>query len=344
MARDPTIDSLRGIALLLMVMVHAAATWQPAQTSTTGVLAFIVAGFGGLAAPIFIVLVGWGLARSRRDVRSILLKAAILLISQVLVNIAGSHLFDPLTPGVLSLIAIIILSSVLWIPLTRIEYNNKPIWLIPIFIMIILPGIITPGRLTWSAMIFTPDFQTLLFHLLWDGTYPLFPWLVFAMIGARIHDLSHIEKGMGHLLSLGVILFLFWISIAYASGIQLAAPSGDAVMTFFPANLPFITTALTCVAIIWIIVSKTEKSHGLDSLGRVTLTFYLLHFIPLSLMYKLDETNNWSFTTSMMVTILYTLIWWPLAILQQEKCPKLSIEYLMTRVAKLKTFTRKEKL
>jgi len=337
MARDSTIDSLRGIALLLMVMVHAAATWQPAQTSTTGILAFIVAGFGGLAAPIFIALVGWGLARSRREVRSIMFKVAILLIAQVLVNLAGSHLFEPLTPGVLSLIAIIILSSGLWLPLTRSEHNNKPTWLILVLIMIILPGIISPGRLTWSAMVNTPDFQTLLSHLLWDGTYPLFPWLVFAMVGARIHDLSHIERGSGHLLSLGVILFLFWSSMAYASGTQLAAPSGDAVMTFFPANLPFITTALTCVAIIWIIVSKIKKVPGLDSLGRVTLTFYLLHFIPLNLMHKLDETGGWSFTTSMMVTILYTLIWWPLAILHQEKMPKFSIEYLIARVTKLKT-------
>jgi len=337
MARNTTIDSLRGIALLLMVMVHAAATWQPSQTSTTGILAFIVAGFGGLAAPIFIVLVGWGLARSRRETHSILFKVAILSIAQVLVNIAGSHLFEPLTPGVLSLIAIIILSSGFWLPLTRIEYNNKPIWLIPLIIMIILSGIISPGSLTWNAMISTPNFQTLLSHLFWDGTYPLFPWLIFAMIGARIHDLPHIERSGGYLLSLGIIIFIFWSSMAYVFDIQLAAPSGDAVMTFFPANLPFITTALTCVGIIWIIVSKVKKIPGLDSLGQVTLTFYLLHFIPLNLMHKLDETGDWSFTTSMMVTILYTLIWWPLAILQQEKWPKFSIEYLITRVTNLKT-------
>ena len=337
MARDSTIDSLRGIALLLMVMVHAAATWQPSQTPTTGILAFVVAGLGGLAAPIFIVLVGWGLARSRREIRAILLKVAILVMAQVLVNISGSHLFDPLTPGVLSLIAILILTSGLWLPITRIEYNDKPIWLIPFLIMMILPALISPAPLTWSGMVYTPDFQALVSHLLWDGTYPLFPWLVFAMVGARLHDLSHIEKGSGHLLSLGVVLFFFWSGMAYASGTQLAAPSGDAVMTFFPANLPFITTSLTCVGIIWMLVSRSKKIPGLDSLGRVTLTFYVLHFIPLSLMHRLDETGDWSFTTSMMMTISYTLIWWPLAILHQEKWPKFSIEYLISWVTKLKT-------
>lgn len=337
MARDATIDSLRGIALLLMVMVHAAATWQPEQTSTTGILAFFVAGFGGLAAPIFIVLVGWGVAKSRRNLQSIFIKVTILLTAQILVNKAGSHLFEPLTPGVLSLIAIIILSSSLWLPLTRIEYKKKPIWLIALVMMIILPAIISPGRLTWNAMVNTPDFETLLRHLLWDGTYPLFPWLAFAMVGARIHDLSHIEKGAGQLLGGGILLFLTWAIMSYVSSSQLAAPSGDAVMTFFPANLPFITTSLTCVGIIWIALSRSKKIPGLESLGRVTLTFYILHFIPLNLMYKLDETGNWSFTTSMMVTILYTLIWWPLAILHQEKIPNYSIESLIARVTKLKT-------
>ena len=35
MDRREDIDQLRGIAILLMVMVHAAATWAPSEASTT---------------------------------------------------------------------------------------------------------------------------------------------------------------------------------------------------------------------------------------------------------------------------------------------------------------------
>ena len=50
------IDSLRGLAVLLMVMVHAAATWNPYREPQTSVLAYTIAGLGGLAAPLFVTI------------------------------------------------------------------------------------------------------------------------------------------------------------------------------------------------------------------------------------------------------------------------------------------------
>ena len=46
------IDSLRGLAVLLMVMVHAAATWNPLQGDQSSLLAYTISGLGGLAAPL----------------------------------------------------------------------------------------------------------------------------------------------------------------------------------------------------------------------------------------------------------------------------------------------------
>ena len=58
------IDSLRGLAVLLMVMVHAAATWNPYTEPQISLLAYTVAGLGGLAAPLFVTIFGWGLTKS----------------------------------------------------------------------------------------------------------------------------------------------------------------------------------------------------------------------------------------------------------------------------------------
>ena len=49
--RSLQIDAIRGLAVLLMVMVHAAADWQPVDVAEAGVLGTLVAGLGGLAAP-----------------------------------------------------------------------------------------------------------------------------------------------------------------------------------------------------------------------------------------------------------------------------------------------------
>ena len=105
------IDALRGLAVLLMVMVHAAATWNPYSSTQTSPLAYLVSGLGGLAAPLFITLLGWGLLRSKLTRRQRLIRAGFLLACQFLVNVVSPHLFEPFTPGVLSLMALLILTE-----------------------------------------------------------------------------------------------------------------------------------------------------------------------------------------------------------------------------------------
>ena len=109
LARFREIDSLRGLAVLLMVMVHAAATWNPHNAAQSTWIAYLVAGLGGLAAPLFVTIFGWGLVRSKSTTNGNIIKATILLLLQLLVNLFSPHLFHPLTPGILSLFALLIL-------------------------------------------------------------------------------------------------------------------------------------------------------------------------------------------------------------------------------------------
>ena len=82
--RNTHVDSLRGLAVILMVMVHAAATWNPYQSTQTTLIAYIVAGLGGLAAPLFVTIFGWGLINSQSIFRSNAIKALILIILQII--------------------------------------------------------------------------------------------------------------------------------------------------------------------------------------------------------------------------------------------------------------------
>ena len=55
------IDRIRAIAVLCMVEVHTAAIIPPEGISVGHPAAFIAAAFGGMAAPMFVTISGWGI-------------------------------------------------------------------------------------------------------------------------------------------------------------------------------------------------------------------------------------------------------------------------------------------
>ena len=54
------IDVLRSIAILFMIEVHTSAQLAPSNIAKDSFLAIVVASIGGLAAPLFITISGWG--------------------------------------------------------------------------------------------------------------------------------------------------------------------------------------------------------------------------------------------------------------------------------------------
>ena len=197
LARFREIDSLRGLAVLLMVMVHAAATWNPHNSAQSTWIAYLVAGLGGLAAPLFVTIFGWGLVRSKSTTNGNIIKATILLLLQLLVNLLSPHLFDPLTPGILSLFALLILIK----PLIVNMANNNISFLvfsISIFLIYGLSSFIynIQGTNDWDFRVSTNNLAILVSHLFFTGTYPLFPWITFAVVGAFLG--SSITEGGKH--------------------------------------------------------------------------------------------------------------------------------------------------
>ena len=55
------IDRIRAVAVLCMVEVHTAAILPPRGMTVGDPGAFIAAAFGGMAAPMFIMISGWGM-------------------------------------------------------------------------------------------------------------------------------------------------------------------------------------------------------------------------------------------------------------------------------------------
>jgi len=310
------VDSIRGLAVLLMVMVHAAATWNPHNTTQNTSLAYLVAGLGGLAAPLFVTIFGWGLIKSKSNIKSNFIKATILLLLQLVVNLLSPHLFDPLTPGILSLFALLILMKPL---IVQIANNNVRVTLFLISIVLIYAFsnsiYYVQGGNDWGARVTVGDSLTLISHLFFTGTYPLFPWITFAVVGAFLG--SSITEGGKTLPRNNTTLLLIIIGISYClvslilaskAGSVWAHPTEGAYLNFFPANIGFMIGAMTGVLIFWLIIQELQILL-FESCGRLSLTIYVLHFLPLTLLSNIEDERYWSVMEASLAVVLYTTAW-----------------------------------
>ena len=314
--RYRTIDSLRGLAVLLMVMVHAAATWNPFYSAQSSILAYTVAGLGGLAAPLFVTIFGWGLAKSRASQKSNFIKAIILLLLQVIVNLSSPHLYDAFTPGILSLFALLILLKPLILKITSTIQTLSGFVGITIA-MILLNDLVYnfQGANSWDSRVFTDDLFTGLNHLLFTGTYPLFPWMVFAVVGAFLG--SSITEGGKTLprnnttlllIIIGVCYCLFTLISANVTGSIWAHPTEGQYLNFFPANIGFLIGSMTGVFIFWMLIQE-GKILVFESSGRLSLTIYTLHFIPLTVLSNLENEKDWTVMEASQAVVLFTTAW-----------------------------------
>ena len=336
------VDSIRAVAVLLMVMVHAAATWGPSPNSQSSFLVYIVSGLGGLAAPLFVTVFGWGCFHSSSTPSQRYLRAGFLLLSQLVINLTAPHLFDVFTPGVLTLFAVLILIQPLWVrPFKNYHERKNFILWASIFATLAIVYFVSglQGSKVWDERIEVASIIIWFSHLLLTGTYPLFPWLIFAILGSWIASQKDsrltfpVTKGTVTSISVGLGFCIATLLYSEKNGIDWARPRGDAILTFYPANAPFLIAALTGVAILWMLIQNV-KSTRLNPLGKLSLSVYLLHFVPIGLFHKFDENNDWSFEISLFAVLIYTLIWIPIAIVWSRLIPKMSAEYALRTLTK----------
>jgi len=314
--RVRAIDSLRGLAVLLMVMVHAAATWNPYQEAQTSWLAYLIAGLGGLAAPLFVTIFGWSLIKSQSTLTNNLLKALILLILQIIVNISSPHLYETFTPGVLSLFAILILIKPLIVKLSSNKLNFTVFWLGLTFVYLVNEYVLDlQGGNVWDDRVNVDGMFVFISHLVLTGTYPLFPWISFAVVGAFLG--SSITEGGKTLprnnttfllIIIGVCYCLFSLILSTNEGSTWAHPTKGDYLNFFPANFGFIIGSMTGVFIFWLVIQELNITI-FEAAGRTSLTIYVVHFIPLTIMSNYENENNWTVMEASQAVAVFTTAW-----------------------------------
>ena len=327
------IDALRGLAVLLMVLVHAAATWEPSLSGGLLILGVIVSAGGGLAAPLFVALLGWGLAQRALKPRQRWWRAGWLFACQVAVNVSAPHLFDPFTPGVLSMLGLVILTEPLWArPFHRTTHSIR--LFSGAFVLVLMLSIFTEpwqGSSDWTSRVETPSLTMWMSHLIITGLYPFFPWVLFACFGLTVARLSGERRQMffRDVVVAGLVASTIVLVQSQRSGQVWALPTGNAALTFFPANAPFLIAAMTGVAMLWWIVERLGTAFAaLSHVGRVSLTVYVLHFVPFALFHQAETVHGWSAISTAGVVVAYTVGWFVLGTWLARR-PHLTIESWM---------------
>jgi uncharacterized membrane protein len=346
------LDRVRAIAVLCMVQVHTAAIIPPEGITVGHPAAFVAAAFGGMAAPLFVTISGWGMYRSasRRAkeghnsiqwARWIIPRVVLLCLCQLLVNLLlnvdrGGR-FEWHTPGVLTLLAI---SAVICPIFVWTNKSQRSIALLLLCVSPILLGSISGQELGWFDRVGAADLEEWLSRLLWNGTYPVLPWMFYVILGTLLNDFMNDPKLRERGIILGLIATSVTILISVIRGVDWALTSGDAVLTFFPASMAFLLVSGTMVALLMRMLEGDEISGGiafmgdrlssLEPAGRLSLTIYVAHFAVLGILaVVMDGEPRMPLIPAFIVTIIHTAVWIPLAILHERVIPRFSLEEIL---------------
>jgi len=337
-----------------MVQVHTAAIIPPEGISISHPLAFVSAAIGGMAAPLFVTISGWGMYSStkRRSesensdfsswVRWILPRFIILVLCQLFVNSAlvlerGGR-FEWMTPGVLTLLA---LACLLGPVLIFLKNGQRVLLMLLLVFSPLLIGDMNGVGFNWIERVSSQGFAEWINRLLLNGTYPALPWLAFVVLGSLIEDYRD-NLAIRRIVALGLVMIGISMAFSIYKDIPWALTTGDAILTFFPANTPFIFTSIIFVIILFKLLKGNEMTGGeptggrrlswLEPAGRLSLTIYVVHFVILGVIaFEMQNRPQLGIYIAFLLTIAHTAIWIPLAILHEKYIPQVSFEGLLRK-------------
>lgn len=353
------IDRIRAIAVLCMVEVHTAAIIPPAGMSVGDPAAFVAAAFGGMAAPLFVMISGWAIymSASRRMMGGLtsadewaswmVPRVALLASCQILVNLLlntdrGGR-FEVHTPGVLTLLAI---AALLAPVLVRLGMEIRIFLMLVMISSPMIMGDVSGTDWSWWDRVASDGMSEWLSRLLWNGTYPAVPWMFYVLLGTLVYDLSDSPRTRERIIAIGLIATIITLLISVREKVPWALTEGDAVLTFFPASSSFLVVSGFFALLAHRILEGEESSGGepfggdklsfLEPLGRITLTVYVAHFAVLGLVaYAMQGEPRLELVPAFAVTIGHTLMWIPLAKAHQELIPEISFEGLLRKLSQL---------
>ncbi|MFZ1731425.1 MAG: heparan-alpha-glucosaminide N-acetyltransferase domain-containing protein [Bacteroidota bacterium] len=284
--RLPWIDTLRGIAIILMVPANLAPYLSEPHSMLYRIL-------GSFAAPTFIMLsAGMVVLRGEKHNFAYYLKRAGIVIGVgILLDTVLWRIFPFTSFDVLYTIG---LAMPLLYLLRRSDHREllylSIILIIGTYVMQALFGYNEVPLEVYFDDLWTPTFGRLMQSWFIDGWFPIFPWLGYAFIGALFFRTLFAE-GTGtshHFITLGAGLTIIGFVLLFApipfirsiaDGTILATRSGYSEI-FYPPTFAYIFTSIGIVVLSSTLLRRMDfnPAHSiLGFFGRHSMMVYILH-------------------------------------------------------------------
>ncbi|TWP29610.1 DUF1624 domain-containing protein [Apibacter muscae] len=320
--RITSIDMLRGLVILLMLLDHVRETFflhlqlsDPIDVSQVSTSLFINRTLAHICAPSFVFLAGisaylFQVSRggSKKEVFKFLFKRGIFLIvlELTLINYAWTGIFPPKIIYLQVIwaigISMVILSVLLWIP-------RKLLFLIAISIIV--------GHNLLDSIHFNKDS---IFYIPWSilhdrgwieftylkirTSYPILPWIGVISLGYSLGWIFNKSTPSPFrrkiLLYTGILMFILFMVIRYLNFYgekpwEFFTNPTLTWMSFFnitkyPPSFLFLLLTLSLSFILLYIFELISTKHDikfLETLGSAPMFFYILHLYVLKILYIL---------------------------------------------------------
>lgn len=236
MERNHTADLLKGLAVIFMIQVHLLELFATPEiyVSWMGKISLFLG--GPPAAPVFMVVMGYYFAGSKRSFNSGLIRGLKLILLGFLLNIGlNMHLFIRIANGSIVTspwpylfgVDILFLAGLSLIILSIVKHYFK-FNIIPYFLILALIFTVQPF-ISPDSGVEPINYLRAYFagNGIWWSYFPLIPWLAYPVVGLIFHMLMDRFATMYQKLRLplllisGIITFVF---MGYASNITANLP------------------------------------------------------------------------------------------------------------------------
>lgn len=288
MDRVSSIDTLRGISVLTMIVANSAASTlvQPHPMWLRLI--------GTFAAPIFIFLsgmmVGYGAGGNKHPWLYYLQRGAWVMFYGVALDVLVFQYIPGTAVDVLYLIGLSLplAALILRLPEAWRWANCTLVFLLAPLLQYVFGYTTFPQEyhLDGTATHLVENQTSVFAHWMIDGWFPLFPWLGFAIFGALC---GHLFKNYARLTSHQKQMFHVAAYATLALGISVWVQHPGALMVrggysemFYPPTLGYCITAIGVIFTLfaWInALGENAASRWLCTFGKAPLLVYVLHYM-----------------------------------------------------------------
>lgn len=275
--RLPSIDIIRGFAILIMIFANAYPYLYPFEYCPK-LLRLLFSS----AAPVFIFLSGVSLRLAQengKEIKSLILRVFQILFFAIIIDIFIWSISPFITMDVLYLISFSLLFTIF-----LMTFSDKTILIIAIGIVLFMTFTnnyynFELNEISLSSFFSENSIFLSLHHAFIDGWFPVFPWAGFTILGYLIcKNRSALSKYSNYMLLSGST-FMIGFSLLYSFELVNSNPIRDGYTEiFYPITIPFLFYVIGLFSVITSLFNFNLKAFSLISiLGKLSLPIYFIH-------------------------------------------------------------------